>query len=65
MNTILTNRLTAQHKNKMKEFIVFYKHSEYGNYTTKVEAKNIVEATKYFWDNYADGTTIYGIMQIN
>lgn len=48
----------------MKTFIIFYVHSRYGNYTTQVEGKTIIEALQYFWDDYADGRTVYGIMEI-
>ncbi|MGM8362103.1 hypothetical protein ACSV4D_09330 [Flavobacterium sp. ARAG 55.4] len=45
-----------------KEFIVFYEHTDYGYYSTIIDAESIVEALKDFNENYVhDG--IYGIMQ--
>jgi len=49
-----------------KKFIVFYVHSDYGRYTTKLEDfKNINEALDYFRNHYVNGHTVYGIIEIN
>jgi hypothetical protein len=45
-----------------KEFIVFYEHTDYGYYTTTVDAEDIVKALNDFSENYAYNE-IYGIME--
>lgn len=45
-----------------KEFIVFYEHTDYGYYTTTIDAEDIVEALNDFNENYAHNG-IYGIME--
>lgn len=45
-----------------KEFIIYYKHKDYGYNTTTIDGGNITEALLDFCDNYAH-EYIYGIME--
>lgn len=45
----------------MKEYIIFYDHSEYGYYTTIIEGDNITDALFFFIVNYSYND-LYGIM---
>jgi hypothetical protein len=46
----------------MKDFIVFYEHTEYGYNSTIIDADDIVEALNFFAEEYAYNE-IYGIME--
>jgi hypothetical protein len=46
----------------MRDFIVFYEHTEYGYYSTTIDADDIVEALNFFAEEYAYNE-IYGIME--
>ena len=48
----------------MKDFTIFFEHTEYGYYSTKETANNIQEALNYFVENYAY-KKVYGIMEVS
>lgn len=48
----------------MKEFTIFYNHTEYGYYSTKISSDGIIEALEEFTGTHEhDG--VYGIMQVH